>query len=103
MLCRIADGLEQLDDRGARTPVERRECLAPRLGKGEVRAALVRPGRRGDETPASQGLEGPAEIPAIQRERVGNLAGRGMLAMGELVEDAHLGQREGAAEVGVAK
>ncbi len=61
-------------------------------------AAIRARSKTGDETAAFETPEQAAQIPGIDLERLAQLGGCRGLAIGQLVEQAYLGKREGTVE-----
>ena len=88
--------LEHLDDVGSRARVERSEGA---LARGREAENVSDVGRRGRDFVCNQAAllecaKRATEIAAIETERLGDLARRRAFAMRELVEHAHLRERE---------
>jgi hypothetical protein len=65
--------------------------------------AIRRRRRRRDESAPLECAQGATQVAAIETERLADLAGGGIVAMRQLVEDARFGEREVAPEVAVAE
>jgi hypothetical protein len=85
----------------ARLLLQRREHRMP--GLGQLQQALPRIGRRRHARQPALAFKAPqdaAQIARVQRQVAPQLGGRRLVAVGQLVQHPHLGQRELAAQVG---
>src|SRR5438105_6794791 len=91
------EGREQRGHFVVRTGVERGEQLAPRRREGQVAPAPVGRGARSrDETALLEAAQHAAQVARVEPQVAAQLGGRRLLAMRQLVQHAHLGQRERA-------
>jgi hypothetical protein len=87
---------------GPRPRFERRERGPSFFGQAQHVDAPIRRPRRPRQQPARfEAAHDPADVAGVEPQVAGDLAGGRPIAVRELVEEAHFGEREGTVEMAV--
>src|SRR5690349_16331744 len=100
----LCNALDERRDLVVRPRVECRECLATGSREAEVCLTTVTLRTRlFDERPLLEAPENSAQVAGVDCQFAGELGRGDVIAMGQLVHDAHFSERERAIDVALAQ